>query len=81
MQLLHALQEFSGGFGLGIERCRVQVHFQALQLIQSFEHVAMPQIPLDGFGSGAKFLDGLPMGDDCVSDQAASTAFQIAGAA
>src|ERR1035437_5501811 len=34
MQLLHALQKFSGGFVLGLERRRVQVHFQALQLLQ-----------------------------------------------
>ena len=32
-------------------------------------------------GSGANSLDGLPIGDDCVSDQAVSTGFQSAGAA
>src|SRR6202030_2327705 len=47
VKFLNAFQQFLRVLVLALEGRCVQIHFQALQLIQGLKHIAVPQVPLD----------------------------------
>ena len=48
VQFLDPFQQLPRWLILGVERRRFHIHLQTLERIQCLEHIAVPQVPLDG---------------------------------